>query len=295
MPTPLRLLLAALVLVPLAACDETGGTSSDVDVTVNDAVVARNQGDFDTAVTLLERAFESEPQNPRVRVELATTLLQRDDVDLLDIDRIGTFISETAGTAVPAPAQVARGGCAAASDPTATAFDPTDVADFDELLGAIETIARADELLDAVIPSELQGFDICTSIDDGAFVYDQPAALAALRSQGLSEAQVAQALAVNALAEFIEAYVFITEEASQQATWYRLADGSVTICVDDQDAFEAQVRSAVEGIGEAVVSLDARAAVVGSDSAAADIVEVALDAYEEVRDAIGDYCDAARS
>ena len=291
----LRLFLFALLLAPLAACDETGAVSDDVDVVVDDAVVARQQGDYATAVTLLEGALADEPSNPEVRVELATTLLERDDVDLLDIERIGTFLTNAAGVANGSAGAAGRtAACAAASDPTAEAFDPTDVGDFDALVGALQTIARAGELLSTVIPAELQGFDICTSIADGAFVYDRAGVLADLRAQGLSDGQVAQALAVNALNSFIDAYLFVTTEVAQQTTWYRLADGSITVCVDDEAAFEADTRSAIAGFGEAVLSLDARAALLGSSSVAAEIVEIALDAYEDVRDAIADYCDASR-
>lgn len=284
----MRRVLALCLLLPLAACDETAGLHAGIDLTVDDAVEARQQGDYEQAVRLLNDALAAEPRNAEVRVELATTLLQRDKIDLLDLDRIGQFLSTATGTGA-APA-APRGGCALAQDPTAQAFDPTDVDGFDEIIDALETIVEAGELLDPVIPAALQGFDVCTSVVGRSFAYDRDGALAELSAQGLSEAQVAQALAVNALAQFLGAYVFVVEELPQQATWYRLADGSVAICVDDEDAFRAQTESAIEDLGEAVLSLDARASLLGTESVAAEVVEIALDAYEEIRDAVADYC-----
>ena len=287
----MRLLLALLLLLPLAACDEATGADEAIDVVVDDAVTARQNGDLAQAVALLEGAFERAPSNAEVRVELATTLLQRDGLDLLDIDRIGRFLTEAMNPSARTAAQP-RAACAAASDPTARAFDPTDVDGFDEIYAKAQTLQRAADLLQPVMPEALQSFDICTSIQDGALVYDRDGALAALAAQGLTADQQAQALAVNALARFLDAYVFLSEELPQQATWYQLADGSIVICADDEDALRADAEAAVEDFGQAVLSLDARAALLGSGSVAAEIVELALDAYEEVRDGVADYCRA---
>lgn len=291
----MRLLLAALLLFPLAACDETTGLDASVDVVVDDAIAARQGGDLPAAVSLLEGAFEREPSNATVRVELATTLLQRDGLDLLDLERISRFLTtagdaEASASATEAGTSAPRASCAVANDPTAQAFDPTDVEGFDEIKDHLETIGRAADLLSPVIPDALQGFDACSSVVDGALSYDRDGALAGLGAQGLSENQIAQALAVNALARFLDAYLFIADELPQQTTWYRLADGSITICVDDEDALRASAEQAVEDLGEAVLSLDARATLLGAESVAADIVEQALDAYEDLRDAVADYC-----
>jgi len=285
-----RFLLIALLAIPFSACDETGGKVEDVDVALEDAVAARQSGNLQQAVTLLEEALVLEPSNPKVRVELATTLLQQDDIDLLDLNQIGEFVTTATGTR-HGTTQARHGSCAVASDPTAKVFDPTAFSGFDNLVRHLQTLKRASELLSPVIPASLQGFDICTSIVDGQFAYDRTGAISALRAQGLTETQVAQALAVNALNKFLEAYLFITTEVNQTATWYRKADGSIVICVDDEDAFETQVRSAVTGLGEAVLSLDARASILGSSSVAAEIVDVVLDAYETARDGIADFCD----
>ena len=285
----MRTLLAFLLLLPLAACDETTGLDASVDVVVDDAVAARESGDLPTAVALLEGAFERAPQDAEVRVELATTLLQRDGLDLLDLDRVSRFLATASGAE---SASARRGGCAAASDPTARRFDPTAVEGFDELVANAATLARAGDLLRPVVPAAVQGFDVCTSVKGGALRYDRAGALAALAGHGLSEQQQARALAVNALARFLNAYRFIADEMPQQAAWYRLADGSITICVDDPDALRQSAEAAVRDVGEAVLSLDARATLLGAESVAAEVVEQALDAYQDLRDAVADHCGA---
>ncbi len=293
---PLQGLLLALLLLPLAACDETGTVSDDVDVAVQDAVIARQSGDYDTAVKILERAHERDAANPKVRVELATTLLERDDIDLLDVDRIAQFISEGVGAeartqTAPRTTDVARSGaaCVYASDADAEAFEMTAIAGFTDLVDEVASIERANELLATVLPPQITEFDLCTNVVDGELTYDRGGALAALYEQGLSETQVRQVLAVNALARIIDAYLFVSTEIEQEVTWYRLGDGSVALCADDPAALQDEVEEAVAGFGVAVLSLDARASLLGN-AAASDLVDLAKGAFEELRDATGDYC-----
>ena len=297
MPTrmrPLQALLLALLLLPLAACDETGGISSDAEIAVQDAVIARQSGDYARAVLILEDAHARAPENAKVRVELATTLLERDGIDLLDIDRVSQFLSEGAG-ATARTASAARSGaaCVYASDPTAEAFELTAINGFADLVAEAATIDRTSDLLSTVIPAELSGFDLCSNVVDGALSYDRAGALAALTAQGLTDVQVRQVLAVNALTQLLDAYLFVSTEVVQDVTWYRLGDGSIAICADDPAALRADAEGAVANFGEAVLSLDARASLLGNNAAAADLVDLAKDAFVELRDAIGGYCAGA--
>jgi hypothetical protein len=287
---PIRAVLAALVLLPLAACDETGGFSDDVNFAVDDAVIARESGDYDTAVNILKDAMQRAPENAEVRVELATTILERDGIDLLDVDRIGLFITESAGAAGAAAAPAARASCPYAADPSATRFRLQDLEGYEEIAAKIGSLDEAEAALSAVMPASIQGFSICSSVVDGALAYDQAGAIAALRGRGLSETQVAQALAVNALVQLTSAYVAMTEMVEQETAWYRLADGRIVVCVDDPEALKAQAEEPIRAFGQAVLSLDARASILGSTSTAAELVSLALDAFEEVRDAVADYC-----
>lgn len=284
-------LLAALLVLPLAACDETGGsTSTDVDLAVSDAVTARQNGNYGQAVTILEEALAANPQSAPVRVELAATVMERDGIDLLDLDRIASFVTDGASTAQAATRSSARSTCAYAADPGAVEFDPADAADLPDIRAKRSTIQRTLALLDEVLPEALRSFDLCTTIQDGELVYDHAAAAAALRGKGLKDDQVARLLAVNALARFLDAYLFVTEDVTAQTTWYRLSDGSIGVCADDQEALEAQARDAVDGIGQSLLSLDLRSRTFAPGAASSEIVTLAVDAFEHIRDAVGEYC-----
>lgn len=288
----MRLSFLLLLLVALVSCDEATGPDDDLGAVVSDAVAARQAGDYGRAVDLLEGALGRAPADPVVRVELATTLLQRDGLDLLDIDRIGRFLSQAGDAVQTAPARTSASGatCAAADEPGAEPFELAGVEGFDEIVANVESLTRAGEMLDPVIPAALRGFDVCTSVVGGALAYDREGAIAELEAQGLSREQVTQALAVNALARFLNAYRSVSDLA-EQATWYRLADGSVVVCADDVDALRADAAPAVRDIGQAVLSLDARASLVGPNSVAADVVAVALDAYRQLERAVGEACE----
>ena len=289
---PLQGLLLALLLLPLAACDETGnlGETEDVEIAVQDAIIARQSGDYDKAVQILERAYERDTTNAKVRVELATTLLERDDIDLLDVDRIAQFISEGVG-AEGRVETAARSGaaCVYAGDPGAESFELTSIEGFTDLVAEVASIDRANDLLATVIPPQIGEFDLCSNVVDGQLSYDRDGALAALYDQGLTETQVRQVLAVNALARIIDAYLFVSTEIVQEVTWYRLSDGTIAICADNPEALQDEAEVAVADFGEAVLSLDARASLLGN-STASELVDLAKDAFEELRDAIGDYC-----
>ncbi|HEX9950476.1 MAG TPA: hypothetical protein VGB53_01805 [Rubricoccaceae bacterium] len=281
--------LALVLILPLAGCDETGVSTDEASV-IGDAQVARQNGDFETAVRLLETALAANPQSAPVRTELGVTILAREDLNLLDLDRISQFIVDgAAGATVAANAPAARGGtCRFASDPTAVPFDPTAVEGFPEIEASQSAIDSVLAIITPVLPAALRSFDPCTTIaPDGSLVYDRVAVAAQLRASGLTDAQISQLLATNALARFLSAYLFVTTEVPQQTSWYRLADGSIGVCATDEDALLTQTRGAVSTLGTALTSLDTRARSFGG---ASDIVDLATDAFADIREALGEYC-----
>ena len=287
-------LLAALLVLPLSACDETGGAfTTDVDLAVEDAVAARQSGDYDQAVVILERALEANPESAPVRVELATTVMERDGIDLLDLDRIASFVTEEGAAATQAASSPAARSACAYADAGAVEFDPASAAGLPDIRAKRATLTRTLALLDGILPDDLKSFDICTSVVDGELVYDADAAATALRGRGLKDTQIAQLLTVNALSRFLDAYLFVTEDVTAQTTWYRLSDGGIGVCADDQDALEAQAREAVDGLGQAVLSLDLRSRTFVPGATSSEIVTLAVDAFENVRDAVGEYCSAS--
>lgn len=287
-------LVAFATLLVVSGCDDAIPTEPD-DLLV-DARIARQAGDVDAAVDLLERAHEADASDAVVRLELASTLFEQADLGVIDLDRIASYLLEEAGASAASPAPSASdakaGGCAYADDPTAERFDPTEFEEYDQYLERASVARRVRELLDPVIADQLRPDDfLCTGIQDGALVYDADAALAALRSVDprITDEQIASALAVNAVAEVMDTYLFLTEELEGRAEWYRLGDGSIGVC--PVGITEEELRQLAEGsvadMGEALLSTDLRARLIGSST---ELVDVVLDAYEEVRDDLAPTC-----
>jgi hypothetical protein len=281
-----------------AGCDS--GAADDFDALLADARIARQSGDLAGAIGLYEDALRLDPASAVTRTELASTHLEQADVDLLDLSEFVDFLTDAAGSAAQGPTANAHGGCGYASDPTATVFDPRDVVNFEEVFAHRDVIQLAVAILqgggpvpgNAVIPAGITTFNVCTGIQDGQIVMDRDAALAAMSAQGLTDQQIASALAVDALSRFIDAYFFLTVDVPQQTTWYRLADGSIGVCADDADQLRVDAEDAVQGMGRGLAGLDLRAYALDADAGdpVRQLVDDAVDAYTAVEDDLAPYC-----
>lgn len=281
------------VFALLSGCDESalaGSTLNEADV-ITDAQIAREARDFETAVSLLRSVLDRNPSSAPVRTELATTVLAARGLNLLDLDRAAQFITD--GTGGNRSASAARGGvCPYASDPDAVAFDPTGYVDFPDLEASRAAIDSVRALIDPILPAQLTSFSTCTTIGpDGTLVYDRDAAAAELRTRGLTDVQIGQLLASNALARFFDAYLFVTTEVPQATTWYRLPGGAIGVCSEDEDALRDQTEASINDLGTAVLSLDTRSVIVNATEAS-DIVQTALNSFRDIQEAFGDVCDA---
>ena len=287
--------LAVALVLPLAGCDETSqniGLADEATV-ITDAQIARQNGDYAQATALLEGALDRNPTSAPVRVELATTVLASRDLNLLDLDRIAQFLVRGTG-GITAGRDMARGAapCPYATDGTSRQFDPTtDTPDFPAVRASRGAIDSVLTLVEPILPASLKTFDINTSVGpDGKLTYDQPdgtaaAATAALRayrgSDGntLSDTQISQLLAANALARFFDAYLVVTSTV-QRPTWYRLTGNKIGVCADDLNALQTQTRPSIERLGTAVLSLDVRSRSFGGSM---ELVQIALDAFKDIR------------
>lgn len=297
----LRLVLALLVALPaLAACD-----TADLDTVENlvlDAQIARQAGRVEQAVRLLEQAHAAAPANPVVRTELAQTLLQREGLGLMDIDRIASHLMAAGGVAPLAPtgtaAALAKGAaCSYATDPAATPFDPLAVENFPRIDASRETVRRTLELLAPVVPAQLRTITACSGVQDGRLVYDRAGAAAHLRGLGFTDPQIASTLAVNAVARFFNAYYFVADELAPQTSWYhvrRPGRTAVGVCAADPERLRQDSEAAIRDLGETLGSLDLRATTFGAGSASMELVNLLLDTYEEFRHEIGPYCAGGR-
>lgn len=298
---PLLALGALILATGLTGCDETGNLSGgSVERQITNAQIARQNGDYATAIRILEAAHAANPDNAPVRAELGLTLLERDGINLLDLDRVATFITSEAGTQAPAApdGSALRMTCPYTNNPSATPFQLNGVSGFEDLVAARGTIREAMALLAPMIPSELRGFDICTSIGTApggsgvVFNYNRAAALAQMRALGLTDTQIGATLASNALVRFLDAYLYIALDLPQQTQWFRINGGSsIGVCADNPDALLGQAEDAVASLGQGALSIDLRATIFGANSTQQQLVELVSDGYLQMRDAIGDYCN----
>ena len=303
---------AAILLVAtpffLAACD-SGQATSDVESLLTDARIARQSGDIDGAITLLESARAQDPGNAPVRVELSSAYLDREDIDLLDVDRVALFLTTFEQNLVvtsDTPVQGFGGSCQYADDPNAQQFDPGDYSGYIDLYSDRELIQSVVALLNgpdtsgselSIIPDDLRVLSLCQGIVDGQIIYDRDAALASMRELGLNDDEIATALAVNAVSRFMEAYFFVSQDIPQQTSWYRVNGQSgdfIGVCADDQEALRGQVENAIMDLGESITSLDLRDHLLGGGTTSQELVQHVLDAYELVEDDLGPYCEGGQ-
>ncbi len=290
----------------LAACDGSSA-SSDIDSLLVDARLARQSGDIATAITLLESALTQDSQHPQVRVELGSAYLDREDVNLLDVDRVALFLTTFEATvSSPSETPVQRFGsvCRYEDDPNAHPFDPAEYDEYIDLYANRDLINSVLDLLNGtdptgveigIMPDELRSLSLCHGIEEGELIYDRDGALASLRGFGLSDDEIAMALAVNAVARFMEAYFFITEDIPQQTSWFRVMGSQggnyIGVCADNQDELRVQVEDAIADLGESITSLDLRDHLLGGDTTSHELVQHVLDAYESVKGDLGPYCN----
>jgi hypothetical protein len=299
-------LLFLLVGTAVAGCDGAG--ADDFDSLLIDARLARQAGDLDEAVELYEEALRAEPTSSVARIELASTYLDRSGVDLIDLDRFALHLAE--GAAAPAPpdevgprATNVGGGCIYSQIPGAVPFDPRGIAEFGGLVAergviqlAIATLAGEGVVPGGqpVMPSELRAIDLCDGIEGGTLVYDRADALTQMRSQGLDDRQIASALAINAVALLVDAYLYLNADLAQHTTWWRMPNGLLGICSDDPEALRIQSQDAIMDFGEALTSLDLRAEVLDlhPGDPARQIVQDASEAFEAIEGDLGPSCGA---
>jgi hypothetical protein len=179
-------------------------------------------------------------------------------------------------------------------------FDPLAVEGYDDLLRGRPVIWTAANLLHEappppdslpVMPAALRPDTLCGAVVDGHLVYDREAALAHLRATGLTDVEVATALAVNAAARFLDGYFLLVEDLPQPTTWYRTPLG-IGLCAEDQEALPAQATPALTHLFEALASLDLRSEVLGGDTYSRLLVAHAIDAYEVLDAYLGLSCSA---
>lgn len=299
--------LAAMLVI--AGCNvldsayEEGGT---VDNSIEDAQHARANGDYETAERLLRDALEQEPGHPTVRMELSSTLLQREEISFLNLEQVTTHVLDE----IEAVRGGERRGSAAAdtctwdsSEPTRP-FDPDAVEDYPEIVAAAPVLIEVLGLLNGaatpadppVIPVGLGEIDPCTVVQNGELTYDRDALLDEMRARfGGNDRLVNAVLKMNAIALTLGTYVDLFENDAFPVSWYLVGaedDVRLGFCMDQAgvDPFYDRVDTNLDALAEAFFSLDLLIYNTG-DEERREIVDEALDLFETFEDSFGSFCN----
>ncbi len=230
---------------------EEEGASNDPAVLLQDAELALSRGEAERAERYLRRALDIDPENARVRIKLSTALLAKHRIGALDLMRMARSLRGAEEDAAPASATSALHLTppAPARLQTVCSFDPTAVDSFEEF--------QPDEIerFNAFQPSEDALIEIRTLIGrvfdenettvddfDGRDVY---AVIDSLRSEGFSDAQIAEAAIDDAVATTTLVYLDLSEGARQSYTYYYVdpdaqqdGDRYLGYCADTQMQLE---------------------------------------------------------
>jgi hypothetical protein len=286
-------LLGALVVSGCNLLEAFYDEGNDVDTLLEDARYARAAGDFDRAVSILERALAQDRSHPRVRLQLASTLMQREGLTFLHLERVITHLvgsldqPATAGRSAASDAAVCTFSSSAATEP----FDPRAFEGFDAISGSRATLRYVIELLNdpavstetPAMPAELTGIDVCSVVSTSGLAYDRSGVLAALRTQFGSDEAVTSALSTNSVALTLAAYVALFEQPDLPVSWFIVDGSNVGACMAEghYDLFIQRAQGEVQRVGQAILSLDLLMAHSGNAQYSA-YVDDALELYASV-------------
>jgi hypothetical protein len=276
-------LLGALVVSGCNLLEAFYDEGNNVDTLLEDARYARAAGDFDRAVSILERALAQDRSHPRVRLQLTFLHLERVITHLVgSLDQ-----PATAGRSAASDAAVCTFSSSAATEP----FDPRAFEGFDAISGSRATLRYVIELLNdpavstetPAMPAELTGIDVCSVVSTSGLAYDRSGVLAALRTQFGSDEAVTSALSTNSVALTLAAYVALFEQPDLPVSLFIVAGSNVGACMAEghYDLFIQRAQGEVQRVGQAILSLDLLMAHSGNAQYSA-YVDDALELYASV-------------
>jgi hypothetical protein len=241
------------------------GTSDDPEVLLDDARYALQKGDAAKAVVFLEKAYEKDSSNVEVRTELASALLQANDIDVLLLKDLAEYMTDGAGTGA------GKGGFSSAC----TFFGSPDAAARlqMELQPAYLSIVEHSEILDRVV----------TLVSGLAETGDD-----------LSENQLAGLFTARAIANLSVALRVVVNAVVQAEGAIYAIGGGLGYCAPNELALDtietAIVCRALPHVDQAVESLDARQAILASDDS--EFFELVQDVRDDIGASVTATCDA---
>lgn len=193
--------------------------SDDPQVLLHDARAALDRDEPETAVGYLERAFELDPDDPEIRIELTGARFAAADVDLITLKGLVEHINSGAGLQASASRRAGKANgryCTFDADPaTLEVFDYTSAPEYQRFREVIETFIEARDLLDGIRLAD---------------------------RERLTEALRAEWYLLRAFTRIVLAIDAINAEVERiEATLYRVPDrgNSIGICAVSEDALDA--------------------------------------------------------
>ena len=168
-------LAAVLVLAGCNVFDAAYEEGGSVENLIEDAYYARINDDFERSEALLREALDLAPEHPVVRMDLASTLMQGEQINLLDLEAVTTHLLDE----IEAEGGQARGTqadtCTWNSDEPTRPFDPAAAEGYAEFAAVAPVLTEVLDLLNApasststpVLPETLGEVDLCTAVEGG--------------------------------------------------------------------------------------------------------------------------------
>jgi hypothetical protein len=292
---PVAVLLLAVLVSGCNVFAPFYSEGGDVDALLEDARHARAAGNLNKAIELLERAYEREPSNPVVRLDLSSTLMLRERLTFLEVEAVTRHILDALGRgdALRGAARPAAEVCTFEPGTATGTFDPRGADGYAQIVSARPTLRRVVELLSdpaapteaPALPAAFTSLDVCEVITPTGLNYNRNAVLAAIRNQFSTDTQVTAVLSTASVAYTLGSYVALFEQPDLPVVWYTLPDDGLGACVAEAqyDLLVERAQAEVRQVGRSLFALDLLMLHSGQDEFA-EYVEDALDLYASFED-----------
>lgn len=302
----LHLLAGVLLFCVAAGCNvfeglHEEGQADDPQALYQDAQDALRRGDLIVAIDHLRQALDMQPEGAlaaRIRITLATALLEQHQINVLTLSRIGeVFTGKTRTTAVTKTSALA---CKFPASYDREQFDPQQSINFQRLGSAPsqDAVAEAQDLLNRVF-AQTETSGVAFSCNE----QDLDASIAFLQSLNVSDEQIAELLVNYAVVLTTRSYIDVVNVGGNQTTFYYVTPPQsgtdfVSVCFPDAntcDAATASVMADLDDFGCAAMLLNKRAELLGTSSSATvalDVAALAADAYDALAKGLSQPCYA---
>ncbi len=286
-----------LFLVLVAGCNVyeglyEEGESDSPEVLLQDARIALQQDRPEEAVDHLRKALTYTPADDvrlrkQIQIKLASAVLQVEDINALNLERIADIMSRsTSSSAAFAPGKSLGQTCLFPQSHVREAFDPTAGIDVERLRSTVsqQALEESQTLVARVLTGDETLSTPTFQCDDTALDQD----IAALQAQGLTNAEIAEALMNYTVANTTTTYLDIVNAGGGDASFFYVTppagDDYIGICFTSVPMCNSTVAETTTSLTELDCStrvLENRAALLNSTSAQ-ELADLAREGYDHM-------------